>query len=76
MAMAGTGETSGCGTGDNFEKGGCRTRNKTVAGLLGLDFIPLRMERFDMIVLKERFFDQGIQLFLAFFVIRFSGRLH
>ncbi len=38
---------------------------RTVAGMLGLDFIPLRMERFDLIVLKERFFDQGIQLFLG-----------
>ncbi len=38
---------------------------KTVASLLDLDFIPLRMERFDLIVLKDRFFDQGIQLFLG-----------
>jgi len=38
---------------------------KTVASLLNLDFIPLRMERFDLIILKERFFDQGIQLFLG-----------
>ena len=38
---------------------------KTVASLLNLDFIPLRMERFDIIVLKDRFFDQGIQLFLG-----------
>jgi putative molybdopterin biosynthesis protein len=38
---------------------------RTVAGLLDLDFIPLRVERFDLIILKERFFDQGIQLFLG-----------
>jgi excisionase family DNA binding protein len=36
-----------------------------VAGLLDLDFIPLRWERFDFLVLKDRFFDQGIQLFLG-----------
>ena len=38
---------------------------RTVAGLLNLDFLPLRWERFDLIILKERFFDQGIQLFLG-----------
>ncbi len=38
---------------------------KTVASLLDLDFIPLRMERFDLIILKERFFEQGVQLFLG-----------
>ena len=38
---------------------------RTVASLLDLDFIPLRMERFDLIILKDRFFDQGIQLFLG-----------
>jgi len=36
-----------------------------VAGLLDLDFIPLRTERYDLIVSKERFFDQGVQLFLG-----------
>lgn len=38
---------------------------KTIASLLDLDFIPMRTERFDLIILKERFFDQGIQLFLG-----------
>jgi excisionase family DNA binding protein len=38
---------------------------RTVAGLLDLEFLPLRWERFDLITLKERFFDQGIQLFLG-----------
>ena len=35
------------------------------ASLLGLDFIPLRWERYDLLVAKERFFDRGIQLFLG-----------
>jgi molybdate-binding protein len=38
---------------------------KAVAGLLGLEFIPLRWERFDFIILKDRFFEQGVQLFLG-----------
>jgi putative molybdopterin biosynthesis protein len=38
---------------------------KGVAGLLDLDFIPLRWERFDLIMARERFFDKGIQLFLG-----------
>jgi excisionase family DNA binding protein len=37
----------------------------TVAGLLNLDFIPIRWERFDLMVLKDRFFDEGIQQFLG-----------
>lgn len=36
-----------------------------VAGLLDLDFIPWRSERFDLLILKERFFDKGVQLFLG-----------
>lgn len=36
-----------------------------VASLLGLDFIPVREERFDFLITKERFFDQGIQYFLG-----------
>lgn len=32
------------------------------ARLLGLDFIPLTRERFDMLIPKERFFFRGIQL--------------
>ena len=42
---------------------GCAIR--PVATLLGLDFIPLRWERFDLLIVKERFFDPGIQLFLG-----------
>lgn len=38
---------------------------RAAANMLGLDFIPLCWERFDLLVNKERFFDQGIQLFLS-----------
>lgn len=38
---------------------------RPVASLLGLDFMPIRWERFDFLVSKDRFFDQGIQAFLA-----------
>lgn len=38
---------------------------KAVAGLLGLDFLPLRWERFDLLVLKSRFFERETQLFLG-----------
>ena len=39
---------------------------RSVANLLGLDFIPIRWERFDLLVSKNRFFDKGVQLFLGF----------
>jgi putative molybdopterin biosynthesis protein len=38
---------------------------RTVASLLDIDFVPLRWERYDLMVSKERFFDEGIQLFLS-----------
>lgn len=38
---------------------------RTVAGLLDLDFLPLRWERYDLMISKERFFDEGVQLFLG-----------
>ena len=38
---------------------------KPVAGLLDLDFIPLRWERYDLLISKEHFFEQGVQLFLG-----------
>ncbi len=38
---------------------------KAVAGMLDLDFIPLRWERFDLLVSRERFFEKGIQDFLG-----------
>ncbi|MBI5896252.1 MAG: substrate-binding domain-containing protein, partial [Desulfobacterales bacterium] len=36
-----------------------------VAEVLGLDFVPWRWERYDLLIHKERFFDQTIQLFLG-----------
>lgn len=38
---------------------------RAVAGVLGLDFISFGWERFDLIVPKEPFFEQGVQLFLG-----------
>ena len=38
---------------------------KPVAGLFDLDFVPLRWERYDLLVSKEHFFEQGVQLFLG-----------
>ena len=38
---------------------------RTTANLLGLDFIPLTRERFDMLVPKDRFFTRGIQVLLG-----------
>jgi len=38
---------------------------RPVASLLGLDFLPLRKERYDLVVTRERFFDQGVQYFLS-----------
>lgn len=36
-----------------------------IAFLLGLDFIPLRWECYDLLVSKDRFFEKGVQLFLG-----------
>ncbi len=36
-----------------------------VAELLGLDFIPWRWERYDLLILKERFFEPAVQQFLG-----------
>ncbi len=36
-----------------------------IAGLLDLDFIPLRKERFDLLITKNKFFDPGVQCFLS-----------
>jgi excisionase family DNA binding protein len=36
-----------------------------VAEVLGLDFVPWRWERYDLLIHKERFFDRTIQLFLG-----------
>lgn len=38
---------------------------RAVAKLLDLDFVPLRWERFDLMISKECFFDEGIQRFLG-----------
>jgi excisionase family DNA binding protein len=38
---------------------------RPVANLLNLDFIPLRWERFDMLMTREKFFEQGVQLFIG-----------
>ncbi len=37
---------------------------RAVAGLLDLDFVSLRWERFDFLVLKDRFFERGTQMFM------------
>ena len=41
---------------------------RAVASLLELDFIPIRWERYDLMVSKDRFFDKGVQLFLGLLV--------
>jgi excisionase family DNA binding protein len=38
---------------------------RAVAGMLDLDFIPLRWERFDLLVSREHFFERRIQNFLG-----------
>jgi putative molybdopterin biosynthesis protein len=38
---------------------------RAVAGLLNIGFIPLRWERYDLMIDKQRFFDEGIQRFLG-----------
>lgn len=38
---------------------------RPVATLLGLDFIPVRWERYDLMIAKDRFFDKSIQFFLG-----------
>jgi excisionase family DNA binding protein len=38
---------------------------RAVASLLDIDFVPLRWERYDLMLSKERFFDESIQLFLS-----------
>ncbi len=38
---------------------------RPVAAILDLGFIPLRWERYDLLITKERFFDPGVQSFLS-----------
>jgi len=37
---------------------------RSVATVMGLDFVPLRWERYDLLIAKARFFEEGVQLFL------------
>jgi putative molybdopterin biosynthesis protein len=39
---------------------------RAVAELLDLDFVPIKWESFDLLILKDRFFDKGVQQFLSF----------
>jgi len=63
---------------------------RPVAALLGLDFFPIRWERYDLLIRKEKFFEKGVQLFLGLlhdrtfvesarrlegYDIRFSGKM-
>jgi len=36
-----------------------------VAGLLDLDFVPMRWERYDLMIFKDRFFNANVQQFLG-----------
>ncbi|MFP4476610.1 MAG: substrate-binding domain-containing protein [Desulfatibacillaceae bacterium] len=47
------------------ERADCAPAIRPVASALGLGFIPLRWERFDLLIRRNRFFDQGVQLFLG-----------
>ncbi len=38
---------------------------RAVAGMLNLDFLSLRWERFDLLINRERFFEKGIQAFIS-----------
>jgi putative molybdopterin biosynthesis protein len=38
---------------------------RSVADILGLDFIPLRWERYDLLITKAHFFDKEVQNFLG-----------
>lgn len=38
---------------------------RPVESLLGLEFVPLRWERYDFLISRDRFFEQGVQLFLG-----------
>lgn len=42
----------------------CGPAIRPVAALLGLEFLPLAWERFDLLIPKDRFFDKPVQLFL------------
>lgn len=38
---------------------------RAIADLLNIDFLPLRWERYDLMINKDRFFEEGIQRFLG-----------
>ena len=38
---------------------------RAVSSLLGIGFIPIRWERYDLMIAKDRFFDEGVQAFLG-----------
>lgn len=38
---------------------------RAVAGLLNIDFIPLRWERYDFMIARHRFFDKAVQMFIT-----------
>jgi molybdate-binding protein len=38
---------------------------EAVASLLGLDFIPIKRERFDLVVLRDEFFTEPVRNFLG-----------
>jgi molybdate-binding protein len=40
---------------------------RPIVNLLDLDFVPIRWERYDLLVSKERFFEEGVQRFLGLF---------
>jgi excisionase family DNA binding protein len=40
---------------------------RSTVNLLDLDFVPLRWERYDLLLSKDRFFEVGVQLFLGLF---------
>jgi len=49
---------------------------KTAAQLLGLDFVPLAREKFDLLIPKERFFRHGIQILMGIIASReFRSRM-
>ena len=52
---------------------------RPVASLLGLDFLPIRWERYDLMIRKEKFFEKGVQHFLSLLhdaaFLEMTGRL-
>lgn len=43
----------------------CGPAISAVGGMLGLDYIPIRSERYDLVISKDHFFEEGVQLFLG-----------